>query len=58
LKKKRSVKEDVKKLLERAEGELKIVREINWGFRTTNIEKMLKARIETLKEIEKMLEET
>jgi len=58
LKKKRSVKEDVKKLLERAEGELKIVREINWGFRTTSIEKMLKARIETLKEIEKILEET
>jgi len=48
--------EAVRKLRERAEGELKIVREIDWGFRTSSIEKALKTRIETLKEIEKILE--
>ena len=49
--------ETVRKLRERAEGELKIVREIDWGFRTSSIEKALKTRIETLREIEKILGE-
>lgn len=52
----RSEVERVRKLRERAEGELKIVKEIDWGLRTASVEKQLKSRIETLREIEKILE--
>lgn len=45
------VKRKLNEMLERAEGELKIIKKIDFGFRTTKIEKMLKSRIETLKEI-------
>ena len=50
--------DEIKELRERSEGELKIVKEIDWGFRTSSIEKALKSRIETLKEVEKIIEES